>query len=139
NILEHQFSLSSIEIKKNYGADLPPIMGDERQLQEVFMNLFSNAREAMPQGGTIEITTSLQPDAVQIVVKDTGSGMSHEVQSRVCEPFFTTKEKGTGLGLSVCYGIIKGHGGDLTFASENLQGTAAVIKLPVNRGGADNG
>ncbi|MFA6384503.1 MAG: PAS domain-containing protein, partial [Candidatus Omnitrophota bacterium] len=108
NILEHQFSLSSIEIKKNYGADLPPIMGDERQLQEVFMNLFSNAREAMPQGGTIEITTSLQPDAIQIVVKDTGSGMSHEVQSRVCEPFFTTKEKGTGLGLSVCYGIIKG-------------------------------
>ncbi|MFA5099868.1 MAG: ATP-binding protein [Candidatus Omnitrophota bacterium] len=138
NILEHQFSLSGIGIVKKYGANLAPVWGDERQLQEVFMNLFSNAREAMAQGGTIEITTSQQADMIRIVFKDSGSGMNQEVLSRVFEPFFTTKEKGTGLGLSVCYGIIKGHGGELTFESEKQQGTAAIIQLPINRGGTDN-
>lgn len=66
-------------------------------------------------------------------------GMSSEVMTRLFEPFYTTKEKGTGLGLPVCYGIIKGHGGELNFVSEIGKGTAAIIQLPLNKGGTANG
>lgn len=136
-IIEHQFSLSGVEIKKNYGQSLPNIWADERQIQEVFMNLLSNAREAMPRGGRIEITTELSDGNLRIIFRDNGTGMSPDVLERVCEPFFTTKEKGTGLGLSVCYGIIKGHGGELTFESDPVNGTAAIINLPVTGKGDD--
>mgnify|MGYP000902871738 CR=1 FL=1 len=139
SIIEHQFSLSSVEIRKHFGEGLPPVYGDERQLQEVYMNLLSNARDAMPTGGTIDVTTTCTTNMVKITLKDSGMGMSAEVMSRIFEPFYTTKEKGTGLGLSVCYGIIKNHGGELNFVSEIGKGTAAIIQLPITRGGTENG
>lgn len=139
SIIEHQFSLSSVEIRKHFGEGLPPVYGDERQLQEVYMNLLSNARDAMPNGGAIDITTTSTTEMIKITFKDSGMGMSAEVMSRIFEPFYTTKEKGTGLGLSVCYGIIKSHGGELNFVSEIGKGTAAIIQLPITRGGTGNG
>jgi PAS domain S-box-containing protein len=136
SIVEHQFKLVGIEIKRNYARDLPFIKVDEQQIQEVFMNLLNNANEAMPEGGVIEVATSCENDFLRIDLKDTGCGMSEEVMKRIIEPFFTTKEKGTGLGLSVCYGIIKAHNGELKFGSEPGKGTTATILLPLR--GIDN-
>ena len=130
SILEQQFKLDNIEIKRNYGDDLPTVSIDEQQMQEVFMNLMNNAKEAMTGGGTISITTSLKEDFLRIDFKDTGSGMSEEVKQKIFEPFFTTKEKGTGLGIPVCYGIIKAHDGELKFESELNKGTTATVLLP---------
>ena len=135
NILEHQFSLAGIEIKRNYGPNLPRVCCDEHQMQEVFMNLLNNAKDAMSARGTVVITTSCENDFLEITFKDSGSGMTQEVLKNIFEPFFTTKEKGNGLGLSVCYGIVKSHNGELKFKSEPGKGTAAIISLPVKGGG----
>jgi signal transduction histidine kinase len=131
SIVEHQFNLANIEIKRNYADNLPSILIDEHQMQEVFMNILNNANDAMPEGGAIEVTTFLKGYFLRIDFKDTGSGMSEEVMKRLFEPFFTTKEKGTGLGLSICYGIIKVHNGDLKFESESGKGATATILLPL--------
>jgi PAS domain S-box-containing protein len=135
NIMEHQFNLANIEVKRNYSGNLPTILIDEPQMQEVFMNLLNNTRDAMPGGGVVEVRTSLEREFIRIDFKDTGCGMSGEVMKRILEPFFTTKEKGTGLGLSVCYGIIKVHNGELRFESKLGKGTTATILLPLERGG----
>jgi two-component system NtrC family sensor kinase len=135
SIVEHQFNLANIEIKRNYADNLPSILIDEQQMQEVFMNLLNNANDAILESGVIEITTSSEGDFLRIDFKDTGCGMSEQVKKRLFEPFFTTKEKGTGLGLSVCYGIIKVHNGELRFESELGKGTTATILLPLQREG----
>jgi len=131
NLIEHQYSLSGITIKRNYLKDPPFILADEKQMQEVFMNLLNNSRDAMAGGGVIEITTSLDNTFLRIDFKDTGLGMPEEVMKMIFEPFFTTKESGTGLGLSVCYGIIKAHNGELKFESQPNKGTTATILLPL--------
>ena len=135
-LLENQFKLANIEIKRNYSENLPLVTVDESQMREVFINLLNNSREAMASGGTIEVATFLEEGLIRIDFKDTGCGMTEEARKRLFEPFFTTKEKGTGLGLPVCYGIIKAHNGDLTFKSEPDKGTTATILLPF--GGASN-
>jgi PAS domain S-box-containing protein len=135
-IIEHQFKLVNVEIKRNYTPNLPFVFVDDKQMQEVFMNLLNNARDAMPQGGVIEISASAERGFMRVDFKDTGCGMTEEVMKRLFEPFFTTKEKGTGLGLSVCYGIMKSHNGKLWFESEPDKGTTAAIFLPL--GGKDN-
>jgi signal transduction histidine kinase len=133
NLLEHPYSLGGIVIKRNYLEHHPFILVDEKQIQEVFMNLLNNARDAMPKGGVIEITTSLESNFLRIDFKDSGLGMTEEIMKRIFEPFFTTKQRGTGLGLSVCYGIIKAHNGELKFESEPEKGTTATILLPLER------
>ncbi len=133
NIMEHQFKLANIEIKRNYMQDLPLVSADEQQMHEVFMNLLNNAKEAMPERGVIQITTSREGGFLRIDFKDTGCGMTEEVMERMFEPFFTTKEKGTGLGLSVCYGIIGAHNGELKFASKPGEGTTATVLLPLKK------
>ena len=130
-MLENQFKLENIEVRRKYQERLPRVSIDEQQMQEVFMNLMNNAKEAMPCGGSITISTSLAGEFVRIDFADTGAGMSDEVKHKLFEPFFTTKEKGTGLGLSVCYGIIKAHHGELKFESELGKGTVVTILLPV--------
>ncbi|MFH1458702.1 MAG: ATP-binding protein, partial [Candidatus Omnitrophota bacterium] len=137
-LIEHQFSLSDVKIKKDLKPGLPAIVIDEKQIQEVLMNLFNNAREAMPDGGTIDISTSLEQDFFRIAVKDSGMGMGEEALSRLFEPFFTTKEKGTGLGLAVCHGIIKVHNGELKFESQPGKGTTATVLLPIRGGVRSN-
>jgi two-component system sporulation sensor kinase C len=103
---------------------------DEQQMHEVLMNLFNNAKDAMPGGGAIEIRTSCDQNKVKIAVKDSGCGMTEEVRSKIFEPFFTTKEKGTGLGLSICYSIIRTHNGELKAESQVGKGTIFSIILP---------
>jgi len=130
-IIEHQFSLDNITIKKNYAADLPLVRGDEKQLQEVFINLLNNAHEAMDANGTIELRPGVEDEFVRMDFKDTGVGMPVEVVSKLFEPFFSTKEMGTGLGISVSYSIIKAHGGQMKFESAPGKGTTVTLLLPV--------
>ncbi|MGB3082194.1 MAG: ATP-binding protein [Candidatus Omnitrophota bacterium] len=129
-ILEHQFRTSNIEIEKHIEPGLPMVRANEKQLQEVFMNIIRNASDAMPDGGRITIQTTRYRKFLKIDVTDTGEGMPRKVMARVFEPFFTTKQKGTGLGLAVCHSIMQEHGGDLLYDSKVGKGTTATILLP---------
>lgn len=128
---------------KLYLQKLPPIKGQPNRLEQVLINLITNARDAMPEGGTIEITTSCtevrSTQFVTISIKDTGYGIPENIKRRIFEPFFTTKDvhEGTGLGLSISYGIIKDHGGNITFESATpsktsfREGSTFNISIPV--------
>ena len=145
-IVEQTFP-KSIELYTEVQPDLMTVCGDSTQLHQVLMNLCLNARDAMPNGGSLKIRaenilidenySSMHLDAqvgsyIVITVSDTGFGMKKELLDRIFEPFFTTKEfgKGTGLGLSTVMGIIKGHGGFITVSSENCKGTQFKVYLP---------
>jgi PAS domain S-box-containing protein len=134
-LVEKQFLDHQVTIKRNLAVSLPPVRADEKQIQEVFLNLMRNAFEAMEGGGTITVSTAADDDEVRIDFTDTGSGISESDLLHLFDPFFTTKEHGTGLGLSVCYGIIKVHNGDLRYKSKVGQGTSASVVLPVDDGG----
>jgi signal transduction histidine kinase/ActR/RegA family two-component response regulator len=111
------------------------VMGDESELREVLVNMVFNAVDAMPQGGRITLSAEEINGQVEISVRDTGTGMSEEVRSRVFDPFFTTKGKtGMGLGLAVSYGIVRRHEGTVEVESEVERGTTFCIKLPAARG-----
>ena len=132
NLVEHNFELSNIKIVKNFADKLPSIKVDGKQVEEVFMNLLRNAAEAIGEEGTVTISTSRKENNVQIDFIDTGAGISKENIGKIFEPFYTTKEKGTGLGLSVCFGIIKAHGGNITYSSKLGEGTIATVLLPIS-------
>jgi signal transduction histidine kinase/ActR/RegA family two-component response regulator len=120
-----------ISLELQLGSDEARVMGDESELREVLVNLVFNAVDAMPQGGTLTLSTREANGAVEIAVADTGTGMAEEVRSRVFDPFFTTKGKaGMGLGLAVSYGIIRRHEGAVEVESEVGKGTTFRIKLP---------
>jgi PAS domain S-box-containing protein len=133
SLLEHQLKNSSIQVRKELGAPSPLVQGIEYKLQQVFLNLFLNARDAMPRGGWLTIATSVRDDGSAFVeVSDTGSGIPPDHLSRIYDPFFTTKDigKGTGLGLSITYGIVQEHGGTITCDSAVGHGTRFAIALP---------
>lgn len=136
SLVEKPFSNQGIQILTALDRALPYLRTNPTLLQQVFLNLFNNARDAMPQGGTITVRTYLNDGSVVAEVQDTGAGLSEEVQERIFEPFFTTKGvgKGTGLGLSVSYGIIRTHGGDIEVKSTPGHGALFRIRLPM--GGA---
>ncbi len=133
NIIENQFKTAGVEIKRKYMKNPPLVSIDEQQFQEVVMNLLNNAKDAMPEGGMITITASLESDQMKIDFKDNGTGMSEDVKRNILEPFFTTKPEGTGLGLSICYGILKAHNGELKFESQLNKGTTATVLLPLGK------
>jgi signal transduction histidine kinase/ActR/RegA family two-component response regulator len=120
-----------IALELQLGSDEARVMGDESELREVLVNMVFNAVDAMPQGGTITLSTRETKGAIEISAADTGAGMSEEVRSRVFDPFFTTKGKtGMGLGLAVSYGIIRRHEGTVEVQSEAGRGTTFRIMLP---------
>lgn len=126
-------SFQKLEIEKNFDENLAKINADADQLQQVFLNLFLNARDAMPKGGEISIKTSQNSKEINIEISDTGSGISNTDAKKIFDPFFTTKPagKGTGLGLAVCYGIITAHGGKIEVSDNNTNGTKFLICLPL--------
>ncbi|MGH9678241.1 MAG: two-component system sensor histidine kinase NtrB, partial [Candidatus Acidiferrum sp.] len=135
-LVEHQFKTARIQVEKEQSAELPAIFGNAGKLQQIFLNLFLNARDAMPQGGTLKVATS-NGNGVHIVVADTGSGIAKENLNRIYEPFFTTKtstsdgqRRGTGLGLAVTYGIIQEHAGKIRVESKPGRGTAFHLEFP---------
>src|SRR5262245_6998942 len=122
-----------IAVKHALDPGLPPVWGDENALQQVLVNLLTNARDALPAGGEIQIATCAtrgDDKTVKLVVRDTGPGIPPEVLPRIFDPFFTTKARGTGLGLSVSYGIVRDHKGTLEVESRPGEGTTFVLTLP---------
>ncbi len=127
--------MENIKIIKNLDQQVPILLVDANQIQQVFMNILLNAADAMPEGGNLQVSSLYQPgdDYVQIIFTDTGCGIPTENLDKIFDPFFTTKsdKKGTGLGLAVSYGIIERHRGHIEVQSTVGQGTTFVIKLPV--------
>ena len=137
-LLDHQFRTSRIKVQGELGPQLPRINGNPGRLQQVFLNLFLNAKDAMLEGGTLRIATS-NGDGVSVVVSDTGAGIAPEHIRRIYDPFFTTKisrdgqPRGTGLGLSVTYGIIQEHAGKIRVESQPGEGTTFYLDFPLTR------
>jgi signal transduction histidine kinase len=138
-LLEHQLKTAKVRIQEELSEHLPVINGNSGRLQQVFLNLFLNAKDAMPEGGTLRIATS-NGEGVCVVISDTGTGIAQEHIHRIYDPFFTTKvapregqNRGTGLGLSVTYGIIQEHTGKIRVESRPGEGTTFYIDFPMVR------
>jgi hypothetical protein len=133
-LLEHQLETGKVMIRRDL-ATLPPVVdGVEHKLQQVLLNLFLNARDAMPRGGWLSVTTRVLEGQAIIEIADTGSGIPSEHLSRIYDPFFTTKSigQGTGLGLSIANGIVREHDGGMQVESAVGQGTRFTLRLPVS-------
>jgi two-component system NtrC family sensor kinase len=135
SLLEHQFAVGSIKIRRELSATPVIVPGVEHQLQQVFLNLFLNARDAMPRGGWLSVSTRMDGDVAVAEVADTGSGIPSEQLARIYDPFFTTKAigRGTGLGLSIIYGIVHEHQGSIRCDSAVGQGTRFTLTLPLEQ------
>ena len=135
SLVAHPLKAAQIQVVKEFGESLPPVHGSANKLQQVFLNLFLNARDAMPGGGMLEVRTGAHNGSVEIEIADTGAGIPREDINRIFDPFFTTKSngRGTGLGLSVSYGIIKEHAGKIDVRSTPGKGTSFHVEFPAAR------
>src|SRR5246127_5105503 len=138
-LLEHQFKVSKITVESELTPNISPIQGNPGRLQQVFLNLFLNAKDAMPGGGRLTVA-STNGEMISVRVSDTGSGIAPEHIQRIYDPFFTTKTvpkegqtRGTGLGLSVTYGIIQEHAGKIRVESDPGAGTTFALDFPLSR------
>jgi CheY-like chemotaxis protein len=138
-LIQETYNLAkeSFDKKISVRIDIPSellVTGSKSALSQVFMNLCTNARDALPDGGEIEIKAFRKGDSAEVTVSDTGIGMDNETQAKCFDPFFTTKVsgKGTGLGLSTTYGIVKNHGGDIRVESKIGKGTSFLLSFPVD-------
>jgi len=136
-----QLQENSIRASSSFGDDLGKVYASRNQLRQVFLNMISNARHAMPDGGTLTIETMAKGNNIHIEIADTGTGIRKEDINKIFDTFFTTKNsvKDVGLGLSVCYGFIKEHGGDIRVSSNWGSGTTFTIILPKHEEDAHNG
>ncbi len=132
-MMERQMRESNIRVVLDLDHQISEVMASTNQMRQVMLNMFKNAKEAMPHGGTLTVRTAKEDQKVSVHIQDTGVGIPEEIRNKIFEAFFTTKQKvkGVGLGLSVCYGIIKDHGGEIQVESEEGKGTTFIISLPV--------
>jgi two-component system, NtrC family, sensor kinase len=130
-LLEHQFETHRIRVRRDLEEVPAMVLGQEHKLQQVFLNLFLNARDAMPKGGWLSVSTRFEAGKVVAEVSDTGSGIPSEYLARIYDPFFTTKAigQGTGLGLSITYGIVREHDGGIDCESIVGQGTKFILSF----------
>ena len=126
-----------IEKRLELTEDLPPVYVDPKQIQQVFLNLFLNAVQAMQSGGILTVQSGLSKvggvDMVQVRVTDTGQGIPPQILEKIFTPFFTTKAQGTGLGLAISHRLIEQHGGTLSVTSQDGVGTTFTVELPAYR------
>jgi len=136
HLLENEFRLRHIRLEVYPSNELPEILIDENQIEQIFVNLLLNAIQAIEEQGTVTIRSYVSPDrkSVTIDVFDTGCGIPPENMSKIFEPFFSTKAKGTGLGLAVTYGIVQKHGGHIYAFSQPNQGARFIVELPIRLG-----
>ena len=134
-LVQYDFSISGIEVEKEYPDSLPPVFVAAGQIQQVFLNLLTNARQAVEgrDNAKVRVVAKEENNKIIVSVEDNGSGIPEKVQARIFDPFYTTKPvgKGTGLGLSISYGILKRQGGSIYVESEENKGSRFIIKLPV--------
>ncbi len=138
DVVGHQADLQNIKVIRELSPDMPKVMADFDQLQQVFTNLIMNAIQAMPEGGELTLRTSIGNNGqIKVEVQDTGSGISQENMRKLYTPFFTTKEKGkgVGLGLAVAYGIVQRHHGRIEVQSKQGKGTTFTIYMEANHAG----
>ncbi len=126
-------SFQKLDLKHKLSGNLPKVVGDPDQLEQVFLNLFLNARDAMPRGGELRIETKPNGEFISADIADSGKGIDDDDIKRIFDPFFTTKStgEGTGLGLAVCYGIVAAHRGKIEVVNRNGAGTMFSVSLPV--------
>jgi signal transduction histidine kinase len=125
---------AKVELIRDYAPDLPKVLGDEKQLGRLFLNLIINAIEAMPQGGTLRLQAHQRTENdgatfCEVRILDTGIGMSAEEQAKIFEPFYSSKEDGLGLGLAIVKEIVSEHGGVIAVESEKGKGTTFIVRL----------
>lgn len=134
-LYEKQLFENTIKLFKSFAVDPKPVYASKNQLRQVFLNMISNAKDAMPDGGTLTVKTEAGDDAVKVIFSDTGVGIKKEAIDKIFDAFYTTKDsvKGVGLGLSVCYGFILDHGGDIEVESEPGSGATFTIILPTQK------
>ena len=135
SLLEHQLKAAKIRLRTELGSTAVRVHGNPGKLQQVFLNLFINAKDAMPGGGELLVRTSTPDSVFRVEIEDTGNGIPAEHLQKIYDPFFTTKEmgRGTGLGLSVTYGIVQEHSGNIMVDSKPGQGTRFIVELPAAR------
>ncbi|MBF0232329.1 MAG: PAS domain S-box protein [Desulfamplus sp.] len=134
-LYEKRFRENSVKFEYQFADNIPMVNASKDQLRQVFLNMISNAMDAMPDGGKLKIVTEYNRNQVHILLSDTGTGIKEEHLEKIFDSFFTTKTdsvKGVGLGLSVCYGFVKDHGGDIKVESKPGEGTTFTIYLPVS-------
>jgi signal transduction histidine kinase len=133
SLLEHQFQLQRVTVRRELSDQPIAVLGIEQKLQQVFLNLFLNAKDAMPKGGWLSVTTRADNGQAVVEVSDTGFGIPSEYLARIYDPFFTTKAigHGTGLGLSITYGIVREHDGTIDCDSSVGQGTRFTLRFPL--------
>jgi signal transduction histidine kinase/DNA-binding response OmpR family regulator len=131
-LMEHHANSDLVTVEREYAGDLPQVVADENQLQQVYFNIIRNAYQAMPEGGTLHIRCQAVGDEVLSSFADSGVGIPAENLRHIFDPFFTTKEvgQGTGLGLSVSYGIVRQHGGTIEVSSKDGGGATFTVRLP---------
>jgi two-component system NtrC family sensor kinase len=135
--LEKEILYRNIHLKLNLKKDIPSVIGDKGQLQQVLLNIINNAIDAVEKGGLIEVFTDIKDEnAIRVSVRDNGYGIPEDIIKHIFEPFFTTKEKGkgTGLGLSISYGIMRKMGGIILVESKNGNGTTFIVEIPQKAG-----
>ncbi|MEW6739514.1 MAG: ATP-binding protein [Nitrospirota bacterium] len=130
NLTQFQIKNQSVKVSLNL-SKLPPVKADRAMLQQALLNLVLNAVEAMPDGGTLTISSKMENGSAVVSIGDTGSGIPEEIKDKIFDPFFTTKGDGTGLGLSIVYNIINIHSGEISFES-NGKGTTFNLEIPLN-------
>jgi len=135
SLIDHQLRKSGIETKLHLAPSLPPVKGNSGKLQQVFLNLFLNARDAMEAGGALTVRSWSEDGFARVDIADSGQGIAPEHLARIYDPFFTTKaaRKGTGLGLAVTYGIVREHGGNIEVESRLGGGSRFHVELPLAR------
>jgi signal transduction histidine kinase len=137
-LMEREVGKSGVAIRQALTPNLAPIYGDGNALQQVVMNLLTNARDAVGSGGEISLATDSvpgRPDTARLTVRDTGPGISPDVLPRIFDPFYTTKVEGTGLGLSISYGIVRDHKGTIDVESSPGRGTTFILTFPTTAEG----
>ncbi|MDR4503295.1 MAG: ATP-binding protein [Candidatus Scalindua sp.] len=130
-LTEHQMTRSGINLKTHLEDTLPSVYVDPDQMKQVFLNLVINAVQAMPDGGTLEVSSYMGDSKIVCLFSDTGTGISKDCQKNLFTPFYTSKNNGTGLGLVIVYRILEGHKGEIRFSTKEDEGTTFTVCLPI--------
>jgi signal transduction histidine kinase len=144
-LVMYEMEAQGVSLEKEYASELPPVPMDREQMKQVFLNLLLNAIQAMEQGGQLKVSAALKnllPGArsdsfMEIFFQDTGKGIPEDMQARIFEPFFSTKEEGIGLGLPIAQRIVEEHRGEIRMESHPGKGTTFYLTLPLNQAGID--
>jgi two-component system NtrC family sensor kinase len=130
-VIRHYLEKRGVILEEDYASDIDLITLDGGQMKQVFLNLISNAAQAMPEGGTLRLRTARAGDEIAVSFTDTGEGIPRANLERIFDPFFSTRPSGTGLGLSVSLGIVQAHKGRITVETEEGRGSTFTVWLPV--------